>query len=282
MVLIVLLVIAAIILYFYFKAVMNINFVARQFDRNNMIVYGKKGTGKDMLFQQVINKRKQTHYSNINYGKTTLPIQMNQLSLYPNTFETLINNKIVKVQPNLVEKTDVYISDAGVMLPSQYDYLLHKKYPSLPLLYALQRHLYNSNLHANVQSLGRIWKPLRELADGYIKCEKVIWIGPMYIQLFTYYDRYESAERTLLPMKRRIINGMSDAITDQYIATNGIIKQMFTIGLKKNIHYNTRYFKTVFLNNPSGQSGTLVPVDLKSVVDNQDNTDSGDSITPRD
>jgi hypothetical protein len=120
-------------------------------------------------------------------------------------------------------------------------------------------------MHVNVQSLGRLWKPIRELADGYIQAERTIWIGPIYIQFFTYYDRYESAERTLLPMKRRIINGMSDAITDQYIATNGLIKPMYLIGTKKRIHYNTRHFRDVFFLKPTGEPGTLVPGRVESV-----------------
>jgi hypothetical protein len=274
-------IISILIGYFIIRARMNLNFIVKQFERNNMVVFGKKGSGKDMLFQQVINKRNKFHYANIPYGKNTLPILMNDISLYPNTYEHMINGKITKVDPNLKERYDIYISDAGVMLPSQYDWLLHKKYPSLPLLYALQRHLYASNMHVNVQSLGRIWKPIRELADGYIQCERVLWIGPFYIQFITYYDRYESAERSLLPMKRRLVNGTSDAIADQYIATNGTIKPMYIMGTKNRIHYNTRYFKDVFFLTPSGVSGTIVTDRVES-VDNMTETIPGGSITPRD
>jgi hypothetical protein len=276
-----LLIVTILIGYFVLRSSMNLSFITKQFQNNNVVVFGKKGAGKDMLFQQVINKRKKHHYSNITYGKKTLPIVMNDISLFPNTYEEMINGKITKVKPNLNERLDIYVSDAGVMLPSQYDWLLHKKYPSLPLLYALQRHLYASNMHVNVQSLGRVWKPIRELADAYIKCERVIWLGPIYIQMFTYYDRYESAERTLLPMKRRLVNGTSDAIADQYIATNGIIKPMYTIGLKKHIKYNTRHFRNVFLQNPSGQIEALASIASES-VDESTQTDSVGSITHRD
>jgi hypothetical protein len=261
----ILLVLIGIVSWFVIRSRMNLSFLVKRFSNNNMIVFGKKGTGKDMLFQQVINATNKHHYSNISYGKKTLPIVMNDISLFPNTYEQMINGTIEKIKPNLNEKLDIYISDGGVMLPSQYDWLLHKKFPSFPLLYALQRHLYNSNMHVNVQSLGRLWKPIRELADGYIQAERTIWIGPIFIQFLTYYDRYESAERTLLPMKRRMINGMSDAITDQYIATNGLIKPMYLIGTKKRIHYNTRYFRDVFFIKPTGEPGTIVPGRIESV-----------------
>ena len=267
--------------YFIIRSRIHLAFLVKQFERNNVIVFGKKGSGKDMLFQQIINARKKHHYSNISYGNKTLPIVMNDISLWPNTYEEMINGKITKVKPNLNERYDIYISDAGVMLPSQYDWLLHKKYPSLPLLYALQRHLYASNMHVNVQSLSRVWKPIRELADGYVQSESIFWIGPIYFQLITYYDRYESAERSLLPMKRRIVNGMSDAIADQYIATNGLIKPMFLIGTKKRIKYDTRYFREVFFIKPSGASSTLVD-DRTASVDNTDKITSVGSITHRD
>lgn len=267
--------------YFIIRSRMNLSFLVKQFERNNVVVFGKKGAGKDMLFQQIINARNKHHYSNIPFGKKTLPIVMNDISLWPNTYEEMINGKITKVKPNLNERFDIYISDAGVMLPSQYDWLLHKKYPSLPLLYALQRHLYASNMHVNVQSLSRVWKPIRELADGYVQSERVIWLGPIYIQFVTYYDRYESAERSLLPMKRRIVNGMSDAIADQYIATNGLIKPMYLMGTKKRIQYNTRYFKDVFFLKPTGQSDTIVSDGTGSVDSKQEN-DSVGSITHRD
>ena len=276
-----LLIITILIGYFIVRGRMNLSFMVKQFERNNVVVFGKKGAGKDMLFQQIINKRNKLHYSNIPYGKNTLPIVMNDISLWPNTYENMINGQITKIKPNLNERYDIYISDAGVMLPSQYDWLLHKKYPSLPLLYALQRHLYASNMHVNVQSLGRVWKPIRELADGYIQCEKIIWLGPIYLQFVTYYDRYNSAEQSLLPMKRRLINGMSDAITDQYIATNGLIKPMYIIGTKKRIYYDTRYFRDVFFLKPNGQTDAIASVGTESVSD-KDNTDSVGSITHRD
>ena len=91
-----------------------------------MIVFGKKGTGKDLLFQVVVNRRNENHYSNINYGKKSLNVSIKELSLFPNTYESLIDNKIEKVEPNLKEKYDIYISDGGVILPSQFDYLFNR------------------------------------------------------------------------------------------------------------------------------------------------------------
>jgi len=242
--------IPVLVIFLWFVSEANKDFLVKIFKKNNVIVYGKKGSGKDMLFSMVINRRKEFYYANIPYDKKKfLKVSVNDLSLFPNTYENFINEKIVKIDPNLKEKYDIYISDGGVILPSQFDWMLDKKYPSLSIFYALQRHLYDSNTHVNTQYLGRLYKKLREQADAYVKCERVIHLGFMYIQLITYYDRYESAERSLLPMSSKLLNGHNDAIKAQYDAINGIIKQMFYIGLTKNLTYNSRYFKSVFLKN---------------------------------
>ena len=236
------------LLYLILKSSLNMSYIIKVFKRNNVIVFGKKGTGKDMLFQAVINKRNEIHYSNILYTKSkTLLLKISEITLFPNSYENLINDNVEKIQPNLFEKHDIYLSDGGTYLPSQYDYMLHKKYTSLPLFYALQRHLYNSNFHVNVQSLSRLWKPLRELADGYFKMESTTFIGPFYFITLTYYDRYESAEQSLLPMTDKILNAVNNGLAAQYKATNGIIKPMFLIGLKRKVFYDTRHFKKVFL-----------------------------------
>jgi hypothetical protein len=242
--------IIVLVIFLLFISNSNKDFLVQIFKRNNIVVFGKKGSGKDLLFSMIINRRKQFYYSNIKYeNKKHLPINVNDLTLFPNTYESLLNDKIEQIDPNLKEKVDIYISDGGVILPSQYDYLLDKKYPSLSIFYALQRHLYNSNTHVNTQYLGRLYKKIREQADGYVRCEKVIFIGFFYIQLFTYYDRYESAERTLLPMPNKLLNGHLDAIKAQYDATNGLIKPMFILGLKSSLKYDSRHFKHVFFKN---------------------------------
>ena len=245
---IIIILITLFILFMLLKSFLNLAYIIKVFKRNNVIVFGKKGTGKDMLFQVVINKRNQIHYSNILYTKVkTLLLKINEITLFPNSYENLINDNVEKIEPNLEEKYDIYLSDGGTYLPSQYDYMLHKKYTSLPLFYALQRHLYNSNFHVNVQSLSRLWKPLRELADGYFKMHSTIFLGPFYFISLTYYDRYESAEQSLLPMPTKVLNQVNNGLAAQYYATNGTIKPMFLIGLKRKVFYDTRHFKKVFL-----------------------------------
>ena len=123
------------------------------------IVFGAKGSGKDLFFQWLINVCKRPYLSNQNYGGKKKIISIGDLSVSPNTYEDFINNKvIVRDKIRGFENKNVYLTDVGVFLPSQYDYLIHKKFPSLSIFYALSRHLYNMAIHCNTQNLERVFK----------------------------------------------------------------------------------------------------------------------------
>lgn len=217
------------------------------FKNNSVIVFGRKGKGKDLLFQKVIYlKKKQPYLSNITYGYNNISTPINALNLTPNTYENFINDEIKKIDKNdAYEGLDYYLSDGGVYLPSQYDSKLHKRYMSFPLFYALSRHLYNMNIHCNTQSLSRLWKPIREQADFYIKCRKVVKLPFIMIGYITTYEKYDSAEKELLPLGSRIFNKFSKAECDQFYSTNGKIENRFYLILKKHIKYDTRHFEKV-------------------------------------
>jgi hypothetical protein len=54
-------------------------------------------------------------------------------------------------------------------------------------------------------------------------------------------------------MPDKLMNQVNNGLAAQYNATNGIIKPMFLIGLKKKIFYDTRHFKKVFLKEKEKQ-----------------------------
>lgn len=223
--------------------------VVYAFKNSNVIVFGAKGTGKDLLFQWIIRKRHEKYFSNIPYGYKYKHIDLKDVSVAPNTYETFINGDITKVKRDKNrEGKDIYISDGGIYLPSQMDTKLYKSYPSFPIYYALSRHLYNSNIHVNTQNLTRVWKSLREQADYYILCVQTIKIGFILITRFISYDRYESAEKKLRPMTSRVLNKYSKAEYDVYTATNGDIHKAFIFQFSWNIKYDTRFFKKVIFN----------------------------------
>lgn len=235
--------IALIIKYLMFK-----RYVLNNFKSCNVIVAGKKGTGKDLVFNYVINHRKDYYYSNISYGGVHKTITLKDVSVYPNTYLSLINDKVEKQPHRFKDGKDIYISDIGNFLPSYMDSTLYKLFPSMPIYYSLSRHLYNNNVHCNTQNIERGWKALREQADFYIqvRCTYKIF-GLIFITKMRTYERYESARQNLAPLKTRILNKQSKANYDLYNAQNGVIKSGILIQFKHQLHYDTRAFEKILL-----------------------------------
>lgn len=217
------------------------------FKKSNVIVYGKKGSGKDVLMDFIATSKKE-YYSNVPYSKKPLEIvNPNQLRLGNNTFESMLNNQVDKVCWDYKEGVDFFISDCGVYLPSQYDYILHKKYGGLPLLYALSRHIGLHNIHCNAQNLERIWKPLREQADIYIKVLETIKLPFILITKYRVYDKYQSAVQDVRITKQSLLK--KDSTITVHQANVGDISEGWIIRLKCNVKYDSRYFKKIFIKH---------------------------------
>ena len=261
----------AFLLYIIIRQWLNKRFLVQRFKEGNVIVFGSKGKGKDLLFQAVVNKRKDKYFSNVNYGGSYDSFSFDLIDLAPNTYENMINNDVVKVPSKISEQEDIYISDAGVYLPSQYDTLLNKKYRSFGLAYALSRHLWLNNIHCNTQSLGRVWKLLREQADTYIRCRRSWSIFGFIITEYTIYDKYSSAENDVRAVKSRLANKYSKSEVDIYNATNGLVKNGWIIQRKRSIKYDTRIFKQKLLIAPRDtDAGASLPQG-KEVIETKTN-----------
>jgi|AGTN01.3.fsa_nt_gi hypothetical protein len=217
--------------------------VLAEFRAGNVHVFGRKGKGKDLLFQWVINHEKRRAYSNISYGRKTDVIDLNRLSLEPNTFDNFINGVITKIPLPLEESRDVFISDAGLYFPCQCDHALEKKYPSFPIAFALSRHLYNSNIHTNSQGATRVWKLLREQADSFIQCRRAYNLGLFFIVKGTIYLTESDAVSQRRTIKARLFHRQEAKI---FNASIGAPRDFWIVLSRRKIHYNTRYFRSVF------------------------------------
>ncbi|MCR5462325.1 MAG: hypothetical protein K6E87_04585 [bacterium] len=235
------------LLFLFIKYHLFTKFILKQFQISNVIVAGKKGCGKDLLFQYVINKRKDYYYSNISYGGKHKIVKLKDVSCAPNDYNKIVNDNIVKSKHLFKESKDFYISDIGVFLPSYMDSKLYVQFPSMPILYALSRHLYDSNIHCNTQNVERGWKALREQADFYIICRRTIKIFCFLITFMTAYDKYASAKDNLQPIKTRMLNKYSKAQADLYKAKNGLIRNGCIISFIPHLKYNTRAFEKILL-----------------------------------
>ncbi len=222
-------------------------FILDAFNKNNVIVYGKKGCGKDLLFNYVINKRKRRCRSNIQFNdKYCIKTPINYLELEDIDFIRLIENNVIPIKKTLEEKVDYFLSDAGIYLPSQFSSYLDKKYKSFPIVYALSRHLAQMNIHLNTQALERPWNKIREQADTYIRCVRTFKILGFRIIRMYVYDKYDSAKSNLLPFKASgLASKQKKALKEQFKATNGIIRTCYIIQFKRSIKYDTRAFHKI-------------------------------------
>lgn len=247
---IILLLLLLVILVFFWRLEKNARFIADKFKAGNVIVFGQKGKGKDLIFQKVIRLRKSRYYSNIDYGYNYNSINLAELELGNNTYENFIAGNVELIEKNEhLEGADIYISDAGIYLPSQYHYLLDKKYKSLPIFYALSRHLYANNVHVNTQALNRVWDKLREQADSYFKALRTFKFCGLLFTKVRYYETYETASENRAPMRRRMLNKYSKAISDEYQAYNGLVFDMWIVQLCRNVKYDSRHFHRVLFGH---------------------------------
>ncbi len=212
------------------------DWLQNEFRRCNCIVYGKKRTGKDLLFAHVIFLRNEKHYSNIFYDKKTEVIGLLEVSLGNNSFIDVINDKIKKVECRFERYSDIYISDAGINLPAQCHMDLQKTYPSMPMMYGLSGNIFDINIHMNTQALSRPWDKLREQADSYIWVLGNTEFKDYFIVNTIYYDRYDSALNCLLPCNKK-----------EYKAKYGVIKRRNFKIYKSELKYDTHYFRSKFI-----------------------------------
>lgn len=243
--------------------------IIKLFEKGNVSVCGLRGDGKDMLFANVAVRRKGPYISNTDYGKQWIKFDPKLLDCN-NTYRNFLDNKIQKYVYPYPDGIDIYISDGGVYMPSQYQGDLCKQYPYIPTYMALSRHLGDNNVHFNVQNLNRMWDKVREQSDIFIRCthcyplqkyfkkwfkldDNCKWIPKLVIQRVIIYDKYQSAvDRVpVFSMRKPLLN--RDRIQQweiqkqNYDIVHGEVRSRILIYWNKS-NYNTRIFKEMMEN----------------------------------
>jgi hypothetical protein len=236
------------------------NKIVELFKGHSVSVSGKKGTGKDLLFSNVVARRGGYYISNVDYkaGKPCLfrdPARRIELDFRKlktgNTYREFLSGDVKKYVYPYPDGTDIYISDCGIIFPCQYNERLNREYEDIISFIALSRQLGDCRVHTNAQALNRVWDKLREQSDTYIVCQWAkVFFGKIVVQKVRIYDRYESAEKNVPPfMKiplfcsptaRQTYNLMRDSHKVQY----GEIQERLLIYVHHS-NYDTRAFKTI-------------------------------------
>ena len=245
------------------------------FDNYDVAVYGFRGSGKDVIFAHAINLKGELHYSNIRYNDFTEVRPVQDLHAGGNTYPDLMSGNIKPFVPNFEEGAHFFVSDAGIYLGCQYHKELDQKYPEIPILLALKRHLYNSHLHTNSQALKRVWDKIREQQGAFIRCLDTRECGDfLYVTAITY-TNYESALACLPPPKK-------DPDEYEVMKYGEIAKRTFRVPIS-SLEYNTRHFKDILhtdikdnkineqntenTNNANGQENTQIKPPVTQTVE---------------
>lgn len=225
----------------------------KQVSKDSLIIFGKKGKGKTLLFSEMTRDCRRTGYlSTTDFKhKGQELVEVRDISLEPNTWEKVLNGQFTKVERKPWERKPVFIDDAGIYLPNFADGDLKKRYPSLPLAYAVWRHLYDAPIHVNSQAVDRVYKLLREQADGFIQVRGCVRFLGFAVIRCTYYDRIASAREELAPMPSRLFNKFSKAEVDNFRALHGDIRDFYIFAPTWRNKYDDRYFRRRFFGEPT-------------------------------
>ena len=170
---------------------MRLRNIIKMFENGNVCVTGLRGTGKDVLFGNVIIRRKKPYLSNLDYGGNFNPLILKDFNIN-NKYSNFISHDVNRWVFQFPYGTDLYISDVGVYFPSQYCNKLNNEYEGFVYYQALSRQVSHNNVHCNVQNLNRCWDKIREQSDTYIRCVFCKVVFGFVIQKVVLYDKYQS------------------------------------------------------------------------------------------
>lgn len=224
-------------------------YIRSLFKRGNVCVFGVRGSGKDILFGNIIARDKRPYISNCNYGYKHIPFNYNDFKV-GNSYSNFITGNI-NYYEFAYENVDLYLSDCGIYFPSQYHSILDKKFEDMPTFQALSRQLGNCNTHTNAQDLGRVWDKIREQSDIYILCCKCkIILGVVFMRVIVY-DKYNSALNKVKPCRiscplfaSKQTKMQCKMYLDDFYNKNGNIKAYNLVFINKSKH-DTRLFKDI-------------------------------------
>lgn len=223
--------------------------VIKYFENGNVCVFGLRGKGKDLLMSNVIARRNKDYVSNIDYGGKFHLLDFEKIDCGKNDYKNFVKGKINKYVFPYPMGSDIYISDCGIYLPSQYCNELNRDYKYLCTYQALSRQVSHNNVHFNAQNLNRVWDKIREQSEVYLRCEKCFYLWGLVIQKITYYDKYESACNRVKPCRIKVplfakkdIKQNALMYVDNFYNQHGEVKSFWVIYFNKS-NYDTYYFE---------------------------------------
>ena len=238
--------------------------IIRMFKDGNVCVCGERGTGKDMLFANVIARRNKPYISNCDYTPkskkskaTREALVFKDLDMNGNTYKNLIDGNIKKWVYPYKHGADLYITDVGVYLPSQFCNELNRDYKGIPQFMGLSRQIgLGTNTHINTQSLNRCYDKIREQSRRYISCQrckvlKLPFNQQLVFQRVRIYEKYQSCLDNVPPLRIPLYMMFGSDVMRvrlyklNYQIQHGKIREKRLVYLNKS-NYDTNIFKHMF------------------------------------
>lgn len=240
---------------------MRLRSIIKLFENGNVCVVGERGCGKDMLMSNVVVRRSLPYISNVEYLKKSLlqpefhVLDFSKIDCGGNTYVNFMSGNILPYKYPYPLGVDVYISDVGVYMPSQFCNELNKSYKQIPTFMALSRHLGECNVHINVQNLNRAWDKLREQSRTYITCLrcrvfKLPFHRQLVLQRIRVYEKYQSCvdnvPKLRLPFYMYLGKDKTQARLYRlnYRISHGIIKESTLVYFNRS-NYDTHVFRSM-------------------------------------
>lgn len=222
---------------------MSLRKIIKLFDKGCVMVVGERGSGKDVLFGNVIARRKEPYVSNLDYGGDREELNLSKLDMGCNSYVNFLEDNFNQVIYPYTKGADVYVSDANAYLPAQYCNELNKRYPYLPTYFQLSRQISRNSIHCNAQAYGRVWDKFREQAFRYVSCERCVFLGPLVWMQVIVYDKAESCAARVKPcrIKYPLICGgqrrtQIDLYLDNFYNQHGEVKLYNLFFINKSKH----------------------------------------------
>ena len=234
----------------------SIKYFVKKFKKHNCCVVGVKGSGKDLVFGNVIARRKKEDYiSNLDYTKKKryIPLRFENLDCGCAKWTDFVDGTLPFYEFPYPRGSDVYVSDVGVYLPAQYCNQINNKYPHIATYQALCRQISHNRFHINTQALLRCYDKIREQSDIYFLCRWCIYIPivNIVIQNITEYDKYQSCvdrvkpARIRTPLFNKEAQMQAQIYLDKFRNTYGKIESHIVIYRNKSKH-DPFYFEKAF------------------------------------
>lgn len=226
----------------------NFKKVYKLFFEGNVCVTGLRGTGKDLLFGNVISRRGEPYVSNLDYGGEFHLADFSKLDCGGNVYTDFLSKEVKPYVYPYPLGSDVYVSDAGIYFPSQYCSQLNNKFGSIATYQALSRQVSHNNFHINTQNLNRVWDKIREQSDIYIRCRKCVYLFGWVFQSVTLYDKAQSCIdrvrpcRVKVPLFNKQAKMNAQIYQDQFYNTHGLVRDKLLFYRNRSGH-DTYYFE---------------------------------------